>query len=236
VQTYDELQCAYSYFNERLFNGMLPGCVITLQYMADGYGYSLSQPFVNRDGERTDEISLNPYYFAARTDCGVLSTLVHEMVHLQQSHFGSPTPRYHNREWADWMIQIGLYPSSTGRPGGAETGDAVGHYIVEGGPFEIECERLLASGFHVSWTGEGAVAGSHVPPTSPAVKAIVDSSDRGDASPGSRRRRPWVGLKAISLLFFWRVVQRKRPRPPYERAAGENRHESMLGPRQTGSN
>ena len=74
----------------------------------------------------------------------VLSTLAHEMVHLWQHHCGKPgRGRYHNRQWAQRMKAIGLHPSSTGKEGGQETGDSVGHYIVPGGPFEVAAHELL---------------------------------------------------------------------------------------------
>jgi hypothetical protein len=131
VATYNEFQEAYSYFNESLFDRTLPDCLITLAHQAGSYGYFRCEPFVNRDGERTDEISLNPRFFASRTDRGVLSTLVHEMAHLEQSHFGKPgRTGYHNRQWANKMIHLGLYPSNTGQPGGRETGYSMTHYIV----------------------------------------------------------------------------------------------------------
>jgi predicted SprT family Zn-dependent metalloprotease len=83
-----------------------------------------------RDGsEVTDEIALNPSCFKDRADAQIFSTLVHEMVHLWQFHFGSSSRSgYHNREWADRMEQLGLMPSYTGEPGGERTGQRVTHY------------------------------------------------------------------------------------------------------------
>ena len=61
----------------------------------------------------------------------MLSTLVHEMAHLWQHHFGKPSrSNYHNKEWGDKMREIGLVPSSTGAPGGKATGQRVSHYLV----------------------------------------------------------------------------------------------------------
>ncbi len=73
--------------------------------------------------------------------------LVHELCHLWQHHHGKPARgRYHNREWARKMIEVGLVPSDTGRPAGRQTGDSMNHYIREGGPFDAACDQLLASG------------------------------------------------------------------------------------------
>ena len=57
------------------------------------------------------------------------------MAHLWQQEFGKPSRNgYHNAEWAAEMNRIGLKPVSAGSPD-KETGQRVGHEIVEGGPF-----------------------------------------------------------------------------------------------------
>src|SRR5262249_6191740 len=96
--------------------------------------------------EVTDEIALNPATFASRTPPEILSTLVHEMVHLWQHHCGKPSRRtYHNKEWAAKMREVGLIPSNTGKPRGKETGQNMTHYIEEGGRFERACAAYLAT-------------------------------------------------------------------------------------------
>ncbi|HIE17406.1 MAG TPA: hypothetical protein EYP71_04350, partial [Dehalococcoidia bacterium] len=84
-----------------------------------------------------DEIALNPTHFKERTMAQTLSTLVHEMCHLWQHHFGKP-PRgnYHNKQWATKMLSCGLIPSDTGREGGKQTGQNMTHYIEDGGVFD----------------------------------------------------------------------------------------------------
>src|SRR5207237_7471 len=59
---------------------------------------------------------------------------------------------YCDRECAQRMKAIRLHPSSTGKEGGQETGDSVGHYIVPGGPFEVAAHELLMRGFAITWT------------------------------------------------------------------------------------
>ena len=158
-ETYDRFQEAYGYFNRALFEGQLPNCLITLQRSKRSYGYFCGDRFGRDDGRVTDEIALNPRYFRERRADEVLSTLVHEMTHLWQHHFGKPgRGRYHNRQWAERMKLIGLQPSSTGMEGGQETGDCVSHYIVPGGPFEVAAQELLMCGFAVTWTEEPAEA------------------------------------------------------------------------------
>ncbi len=151
--TYDGFIQAYSHFNQKLFNGILPYCMITMQRKQGAYGYFAGDRFGMRDGgQKTDEIALNPSHFKAQTTEEILSTLVHEMAHLWQHHFGKPArTSYHNREWAVCMRGIGLIPSDTGQSGGKETGQKVSHYIVENGKFAKVCAELISSGYDLSY-------------------------------------------------------------------------------------
>lgn len=151
-ETYSELQQAYDHFNARLFDGLLPSCLITLQREKRTFGYFSAARFVSEDGSTTDEIAMNPSYFAVMPIIETMQTLVHEMAHLWQRHFGKPgRGRYHNAEWARKMESIGLMPSSTGRPGGARTGDCMADYAIEGGRFLAACQELLTAKFKLSW-------------------------------------------------------------------------------------
>lgn len=151
-QAYAELQLAYDYFNAALFAGQLPACLITLQREKRSCGYFSQNRFANLQGVMTDEIALNPAYFAVVPLTETMQTLVHEMTHLWQAHFGkSGRGRYHNAQWADKMQDIGLMPSSTGQPGGQRTGDHMADYAIEGGRFLKACEQLLTDNFQVSW-------------------------------------------------------------------------------------
>jgi predicted SprT family Zn-dependent metalloprotease len=161
--TYDSLTKAYDYFNERLFHGKLPPCLITMQRKNKAYGYFAGDRFGTRDGsQKADEIALNPTHFRARTNEEVLSTLAHEMVHLWQHHYGKPSrTTYHNKEWAKTMREIGLIPSNTGQPGGKETGQQMTHYIEAGGKFSTECAELIRNGFdlfYIELWEEGSAA------------------------------------------------------------------------------
>jgi predicted SprT family Zn-dependent metalloprotease len=152
-RTYVALTDAYDFFNERLFDGKLPRCLITMQRRNKSYGYFAGDRFGTQDGEDiTDEIALNPSHFKARTTEQNLSTLVHEMVHLWQHHCGKTSrPGYHNKEWAVIMKAVGLVPSSTSAPGGKETGQHVSHYIEAGGAFDRACAELVTLGFEVPY-------------------------------------------------------------------------------------
>jgi predicted SprT family Zn-dependent metalloprotease len=149
---YAELQQAYDHFNTVLFRGQLPDCLITLQREKRTFGYFASTRFVNRNGLQTDEIAMNPSYFGVRTVRATLSTLVHEMVHAWQFHFGKPSRAgYHNTEWAEKMERVGLMPSNTGKPGGKRVGQQMTHYIIDGGAYDRACADLLTAEFTLSW-------------------------------------------------------------------------------------
>jgi hypothetical protein len=153
IETYTELQQAYDWFNDQLFSGQLPNCIITLQREKKTYGYFSKSRFVNvASGARTDEIALNPVYFSVCPAVEIMQTLVHEMTHLWQHHFGNPgRGRYHNIEWSEKMQAIGLMPSSTGEPGGKVTGDSMADYVISGGAFEQSYNMLVTDDFKVRW-------------------------------------------------------------------------------------
>ncbi|MCB2062406.1 MAG: SprT-like domain-containing protein [Novosphingobium sp.] len=151
-ETYEALTRAYDHFNWVLFGNELPGCLITLQRKGRTYGYFCRDRFARQDGATCDEIALNPAYFAQQGAREVCATLVHEMVHLWQYHFGqSGRGRYHNRQWAEKMKSVGLYPSHTGQPGGRETGDQMMDYIIEDGPLARAYAELEIGGFAIEW-------------------------------------------------------------------------------------
>jgi predicted SprT family Zn-dependent metalloprotease len=151
-EAYDELNHAYYHFNKELFNSILPGALITIVRSKSSKGYFFQEAF--SDGETTaDEIALNPAYLKSRPLDQALSTLVHEMIHLWQFRFAKPgRGRYHNKEWANKMEELGLMPTSTGSPGGRKTGDRVTHYIIEGGAFAAAAKSLIEDhAFAISW-------------------------------------------------------------------------------------
>ena len=178
-EQYGDFQLAYDFFNKALFGGKLPQCLITLVRSRRFRGYFLTEGFISADGQgrKTDEIAMNPESFAGRTDKAILSTLVHEMCHLKQFHFGKPSPGgYHNKEWGTFMKAVGQYPSNTGLLMGAETGVQMTHYIIEGEAFDKACDALLARGWSIRWRTpqdmELAAAGGlsmFVPPSMPQL-------------------------------------------------------------------
>ena len=152
-ETYDDFNKAYDFFNKRLFGGTLPRCLITMQRQKKSYGYFSGDRWAQASGDGiTDEIAMNPAHFIKRPTNKTLSTLVHEMVHLWQHHFGnSSRGGYHNKEWGEKMEALGLVPSSTGAPGGKTTGQKVSHYIAVNGKFAKACTSLIGRGFEVPY-------------------------------------------------------------------------------------
>lgn len=152
IEQYMKFDLAYEYYNKTLFSGILPGAFITLQTRNRCFGYFSKERFKAIDTEnKMDEIALNPdFFFFGETE--IMQTLVHEMVHQWQRHFGTPSrPGYHNKEWARTMKNIGLMPSSTGEEGGLETGQKIADYIIPGGLFDLHTKDLLSREKIVQW-------------------------------------------------------------------------------------
>mgnify|MGYP006176264503 CR=1 FL=1 len=150
---YSLLSLAFDHFNEDLFAGALPSCLLTVQRETNTMGYFSPDRWGNLEGQKAHEIAINPAYFASHSLVEVLQTMVHEQCHLWQQVFGLRKSRhgYHNREWAGRMQGIGLMPSQTGLPGGKKTGQQMSDYPVPGGPFLEACIRLVENGFQIAW-------------------------------------------------------------------------------------
>lgn len=150
---YQALQTAYDHFNRELFENRLPELIFTVQRQNDVLGYFAPERWVSPEGERCHEIAINPSHMGQSRVIDVLQTLAHEMVHCWQYCFGSPGRRcYHNKEWAQKMIAIGLQPSSTGAPGGEITGQHMSDYPLAGGRFLSACESLVRNkAFRLPW-------------------------------------------------------------------------------------
>lgn len=206
VRDYVTLSDCYDLFNIRLFDGKLRGCVLTFEDRGQHCGYFRQGGFIGRDGEeRRDEICLNPRHFLANTgDLELLQTLVHEQVHQWQAQFGDASRRtYHNREWAEKMLSVGLVPSHTGRPGGRMTGQQMADYPAEEGEFIQLAREILTRHQLITWYKEGVAisraqeyaampAGAEVPMVVAALAAALPTS--GAAS----QNRPTAAASKVS--------------------------------------
>ena len=142
-------QGMFDHFNRTLFASKLRPVILNFSRHSGALGFFAPSRWATGDGAdvaKTDvrhEISLNPAWLRSRPPIAVASTLVHEMIHLWQQDFGTPSRRgYHNEQWARAMESVGLKPSSTAAPGGARVGQRVSHYIEEGGRFAKAFAKL----------------------------------------------------------------------------------------------
>ncbi len=147
-EQFDAIQNIYDLFNKNLFKGQLGNCLLNFSRESKAMGFYSAKRWTKKDpgAERSlsiDEISLNPdfLHISAKEYC---QTLVHEMCHLWQHHFGKDTKGYHNKEFAAKMKEVGLQPSHTGQPGGKETGKKMSDYPIPGGIFEEVFEAIPA--------------------------------------------------------------------------------------------
>ncbi len=156
-ELYGQIEEAYRFFNERLFASSLPHCIITLQRKPNAMGYVSHSRWISTDAnaKKLHELAVNPEYWLGWPLAEALATLVHEQCHIWQSAFSARMKQskssYHNQEWAEKMISVGLMPSSTGFPGGSQTGYTMNDYIMLDGPFHNALSSLLTSGFWISW-------------------------------------------------------------------------------------
>lgn len=170
LQLYQNLQTAFDFFNQQLFNNQLPACLLTLRSNNRIHGYHHSGRFTSAQGEKIDELGLHPGFFTLLPIEVVLSTLVHEMVHHWQDNLGHPSKSNpHNAEWAKKMEAIGLMPSKTGLPGGEKTGQKMSHYIIPDAGFIKSCQTLLQTGFQLG------IFDRHVPSSPQQTKLHQES-------------------------------------------------------------
>jgi hypothetical protein len=141
------------YFNEQLFGGQLPPILLNFSRQGRRTRGFFAPYRWEKGAATTHEISLNPQLLRERTPLETAATLVHELCHLWQFSFGTPSRAgYHNREWARKMEAVGLMPSSTGEPGGRRTGQQVSHYVLPGEAFARAFEMMPAE-YRLPWRG-----------------------------------------------------------------------------------
>jgi hypothetical protein len=146
VAQFKSYQHLFDYFNEKLFGGKLPQVVLNFSRggsLKNAIGFFAPHRWgarsevtnnTNWKDVRMHEISLNPIYLTREPEL-TLSTLVHEMCHLQRQVTGKPPrPAYHDKKWAQMMLEVGLKPISISRPG-TMLGQKVTHEIERPGEF-----------------------------------------------------------------------------------------------------
>jgi len=147
-QQFEAFENAYQYFNVVLFGKALPPVILNLSRKSKAMGFVA--PFrwkaagtESKDRQsRLHELSINPEILCMDL-IEVYSTLVHEQCHIWQYTHGNPSrPGYHNKEFAEQMISVGLMPSTTGAPGGKTVGQKMSDYPIKGGPFLTALDNM----------------------------------------------------------------------------------------------
>jgi predicted SprT family Zn-dependent metalloprotease len=189
---YGGLQAAYDHFNRELFGGSLLDVFITYQRRAHSGGYFAPNRFSGRSAKfGRHELALNPDGFVDNSDEFICSVLSHEMAHCWQECFGVKKRKrysYHDKEWTAKMKAIGLQPSSTGKPGGRETGHRMSHYVIDDGPFQQSYRRLAATGWRLNLQSTHR-PGPTAPPNSSKTKFTCGScGDNAWGKPDLRLR------------------------------------------------
>ncbi len=175
-ELYRSLKQAYDHFNKTLFADDLPAVLFTVQRKKGISGYFAAERWSSLDGTRCHEIAINPTHIGDSLVIEVLQTLVHEMVHCWQHVYGKPArDSYHNKEWAYKMIEIGLQPSDTGKPGGAIVGQHMSDYPIKSGLFIRSAYALIAShGFNIPWIDRRQIPKLHDPEGS--AETVISSA------------------------------------------------------------
>lgn len=141
---YGLFQYVFDHYNQHLFDGEIKDCVIVVTRRKNVFGHYSPKRWFSAQDYETDELALNPAMFVKFPLIEICQTIVHEMCHGWQYHYGKPSqPGYHNKEWAAKMQEIGLMPSRTGKPGGKIVGQNMGDYPMAGGRFLEVSEELM---------------------------------------------------------------------------------------------
>lgn len=183
---YGHLGRAYTHFNDDLFDGKLPPCLLGMHRNPRSLGYYHGEIFQRvGSNERADELALNPQFVSTRPPEEVYSTLVHEMCHHWQKHFGKePSRAYHDKEWGNTMESVGLMPSDTGAPGGKRVGQHMSHYIIVGGRFAVSCAAFLAKEAPVFYQDRAALRRSGT------LGSLLGLGEEGEEGDGEEKPAP----------------------------------------------
>lgn len=145
----ENIRRAFTWFNDKLWNGKLPKDTAVFWHRAPkAAGCFGPHRFKNPTGDFVSEISLNPDHLGQRSEIDILSTLVHEMCHLERLLLDPEdwTGTYHCQKWAEMMDRVGLTPRALGKGGELthkKTGHRVTHEIVDGGMFDQAAKEFI---------------------------------------------------------------------------------------------
>ncbi len=154
IELYSALLDLYRYLNKSLFNDELPEVIFTNQRHAKVTGHFAYKRWINNDNQICHEISINPSYVSKANLIDLMQTLVHEMCHCWQYEYGKrqKQPGYHNFQWAEKMIALGLKPTDDGTKDGNIIGFKMYDYPIADGKFLQVCQELLKQQqFEMPW-------------------------------------------------------------------------------------
>lgn len=162
------------FLNKELFKGELDECMYVFSRNKNVIGgYFSPDRWTNDDGKSIPEIAINANLMVDGDLQYLLTVLIHEQAHLWQHLHGKPgRGGYHNREWADKCIEIGLQPFG---PDGKDTGDSIDTKLISGGKAEqvialIVTER--ADEFVFPWFADPLMVDSGQQPRDPSPEEL----------------------------------------------------------------
>ena len=141
---YGLFQYIFDHYNDKLFDSKLKDCIIVITRQKHVAGHFAHNRWFHIEENETDELALNPEQFLKYPLLEICQTIIHEMCHAWQHHYGKPSrPGYHNKEWANKMIEVGLMPTDNGTKSGKITGFAMSDYAIGEGRFLEVSEELM---------------------------------------------------------------------------------------------
>lgn len=156
VEIINTLTKVYDTFNQEMFDGKLPPCVITLGKKAKALGVYKPASFASKEEGQAlvviPEIMLIPSTFKERSTIEIFSTVLHEQAHHWRDKVSTEkqTKRHHDAVWAKKMVELGLKPYNIKNPA-KMTGRNCTHTIIEGGVFETIAKRLIEEGNEIKY-------------------------------------------------------------------------------------
>lgn len=178
-QQFEAFENAYQYFNKALFKKELPDVILNLSRKNSAMGFVAPFRWRKADDEKgsVHELSINPSILSMSA-IDVYSTLVHEQAHIWQYTHGTPSRNgYHNKQFANKMIEVGLMPSTTGRPGGNKTGQRMSDYPIPAGIF-LQALEKMPERFKLPFVStESDVKSTYPQLLLDAVSAVVKNTD-----------------------------------------------------------
>lgn len=178
----------FEHFNRELFSSKLKHPMLNFSRMANTYGFYAAGRWGKGKSE-ADEISINPAHLSSRPLKETASTLVHEMAHMWQQHFGDPPARnYHDKEWCLKMIEIGLIPISSKTREPKLSGVSMTHKIQKGGPF-CKAFEAMPKAIHLPWTCSDRGKPAEPPKSKPNDDGDVEIGKPGPSAVEPKRNK-----------------------------------------------